>query len=87
MTKPVWLTQAQRMEPFQSSKSNISEHIKHFFGEGELKADPVITFGNCCAGFRLSGHRKKFSTAWFEKSMLQASIMVLKERLKFHLDN
>ena len=27
----VWLTQAQLVEIYQSSKSNISEHIKHIF--------------------------------------------------------
>ena len=32
----VWLTQAQMTELFQSSKSNLSEHIKHIFEEGEL---------------------------------------------------
>ncbi|HAC23613.1 MAG TPA: cell filamentation protein Fic, partial [Cytophagales bacterium] len=33
----VWLTQADMVELFQSSKSNISEHIKHVFAEGELE--------------------------------------------------
>ncbi len=32
----VWLTQSDMVELFQSSKSNISEHIKHIFEEGEL---------------------------------------------------
>lgn len=26
----VWLTQAQLVEPFQSSKANVSEHIKKY---------------------------------------------------------
>lgn len=38
----VWLTQSQMVELFQSSKSNISEHIKHIFDEGELKPDSVV---------------------------------------------
>jgi len=38
----VWLTQAQMVELFQSSKSNISEHIKHIFEEGELKEGLVV---------------------------------------------
>ena len=29
----VWLTQAQLTELYNSSKSNISEHIKHIFEE------------------------------------------------------
>jgi len=38
----VWLTQAQLVELYQSSKSNISEHIKHIFEEGELSEDSVV---------------------------------------------
>jgi hypothetical protein len=38
----VWLTQADLVELFQSSKSNISEHIKHIFDEGELKQNSVV---------------------------------------------
>lgn len=38
----VWLTQADMVELFQSSKSNISEHIKHVFEEGELDPDSTV---------------------------------------------
>ena len=38
----VWLTQAQLVELFQSSKANISEHIKHIFEEGELDKNSVV---------------------------------------------
>lgn len=38
----VWLTQQQRAELYQSSKSNISEHIKHIFEEGELDEESVV---------------------------------------------
>lgn len=38
----VWLTQADMVELFQSSKSNISEHIKHIFEEGELQEESVV---------------------------------------------
>lgn len=38
----VWLTQAAMVELFQSSKANISEHIKHIFEEGELQEDAVV---------------------------------------------
>jgi hypothetical protein len=31
----VWLTHAQMVELFPSSKANISEHIKHIFEECE----------------------------------------------------
>lgn len=32
----VWLTQQQMAELFQSSRSNVAEHIKHIYDEGEL---------------------------------------------------
>ena len=37
-----WLTQAQLCELYQTSKSNISEHIKHIFEEGELEETSVV---------------------------------------------
>ncbi|NCU29285.1 cell filamentation protein Fic [Candidatus Saccharibacteria bacterium] len=37
-----WLTQAQIVELFQSSKSNISEHISNIFKEGELQEKSVV---------------------------------------------
>lgn len=37
----VWVTQAQLVELFQSSKANISEHISNIFDEGEV--DPSAT--------------------------------------------
>ncbi len=33
----IWLTQAQIVRLFDSSKANISEHIKHIFQTGELQ--------------------------------------------------
>lgn len=38
----VWLTQSQLCDLYQTSKSNISEHIKHIFEEGELEENSVI---------------------------------------------
>ena len=38
----VWLSQAQMVDLFQSSKANVSEHIKHIFEEGELEKDSVV---------------------------------------------
>jgi len=38
----VWLTQAQLVEIYQSSKSNISEHIKHTFEDKELDETVVV---------------------------------------------
>lgn len=38
----VWLSQAQLCNLYQTSKSNISEHIKHIFEEGELTEESVV---------------------------------------------
>lgn len=38
----LWLTQAQMCELYQTSKSNVSEHIKHIFEEGELQEKAVV---------------------------------------------
>lgn len=33
----VWLTQQQMSELFQTSRTNVVEHIKHIYEEGELE--------------------------------------------------
>ena len=38
----VWLTQAQMVELFSSSKANISEHIKHIYETGELTQNSTV---------------------------------------------
>ena len=38
----LWLTQQQLCELYQTSKSNVSEHIKHIFEDGELEKDVVV---------------------------------------------
>lgn len=38
----VWLTQAQLVELYHSSKANISEHIKHIFEDGEVDKERVV---------------------------------------------
>jgi hypothetical protein len=35
----VWLSQQQMAELYQTSRTNIVEHIKHIFEEGELTAE------------------------------------------------
>lgn len=51
----VWLTQAQLVELYQSSKANVSEHIKNIFDEGEL--DQAATVRNFRT-VRTEGDRK-----------------------------
>lgn len=38
----VWLTQAQMVELFQTTKQNISLHTNNIFKEGELNANSVV---------------------------------------------
>ncbi len=38
----VWLTQAQLVELFQTTKQNISLHIRNIFAEGELQEDSTV---------------------------------------------
>lgn len=38
----VWLTQSQIVELFESSKANISEHLKHIFDSGELSKEGTV---------------------------------------------
>ncbi len=42
----VWLTQQQMAELYQSSRSNVVEHIRHIYEEGELEE------GTTCRNFR-----------------------------------
>lgn len=62
----LWLTQAQMCELYQTSKSNVSEHIKHIFEEGELDKEAVVR------KFRTTEYNNQenvyLCTEWFYKS-------------------
>ncbi|HNS47410.1 MAG TPA: RhuM family protein [Bacteroidales bacterium] len=53
----IWLTQAQIVDLFSSSKANVSEHIKHIFKSGEL--DPEATVRKIRT-VQIEGGRKVF---------------------------
>ncbi len=38
----MWLSQQQLCELYQTSKSNVSEHIKHIFEDGELVREATV---------------------------------------------
>ena len=38
----VWLTQQQMVDLFQSSKSNVSEHIRNIYDQGELEQKATV---------------------------------------------
>ena len=72
----VWLTQAQLVELYQSSKSNISEHIKHIFEEGELSENSVVR------KFRTTAtDGKDYNTTYYNLDM----IISLGYRIKSHI--
>lgn len=41
-SETLWLTQAQMVELFQTTKQNISLHISNIFSEGELEQNSVV---------------------------------------------
>ena len=61
----VWLSQQQLVELYQTSKSNISEHIKHIFEEGELTESLVVR------KFRTTAKNgKNYSTTFYNLDMI-----------------
>lgn len=42
----VWLSQQQMSELFQTSRTNIVEHIKHIFEEGELEEIQPVRYSD-----------------------------------------
>ena len=63
----LWLTQAQITELYQTSKSNISEHIKNILADGELdEASVVRKFRTTAAD------GKNYNTAHYNLDMIIA---------------
>ena len=61
----VWLTQAQLMDLYGSSKANVSEHIKHIFEEGEFEEDAVVR------NFRITAaDGKSYQTKYYNLDMI-----------------
>ena len=61
----VWLTQSQLVDLYQTSKSNISEHIKHIFEENELDETSVVR------KFRTTASDgKKYNTVYYNLDMI-----------------
>ena len=63
----LWLTQSQMSELYQTSKSNVSEHIKHILEEGELAEQAVVR------RFRTTASDgKAYMTAYYNLDMIIA---------------
>jgi hypothetical protein len=56
----VWLTQMQMRELFQTSKQNVSLHLKNVFDEGELIKDSVVK-----ESLTTASDGKKYNTAYY----------------------
>lgn len=56
----VWLTQQHMAELFQTSKQNISQHLKNIFAEGELVEDSVVKIF-----FTTASDGKKYRTSFY----------------------
>ena len=61
----VWLTQAQLCELYQTSKSNVSEHIKHIFEEEKLDEKSVVRKFRTTASYG-----KKYNTIQYNLDMI-----------------
>lgn len=61
----VWLTQAQLAQLYQTSKSNVSEHIKHIFEEGELDENAVVRNSRTTAA-----DGKSYRTTYYNLDMI-----------------
>ncbi|MDO4880364.1 MAG: virulence RhuM family protein [Capnocytophaga sp.] len=72
----VWLTQAQLVTLYQSSKANVSEHIKHIFEEGELEENSVVRKFRTTAA-----DGKNYNTAYYNLDL----IISLGYRIKSHI--
>lgn len=63
----VWMTQAQMAELFQSSKQNISQHLKHCMEEGEISSNSVVKYF-----FTTAADGKKYKTAFYSLDAILA---------------
>lgn len=61
----VWLTQAQLVELYQTVKSNVSEHIKHIFEDGELDENSVVRYFRTTAA-----DGKTYNTKYYNLDMI-----------------
>ena len=57
----VWLTQQQMADLFRASRTNVVEHIKHIYDEGELDVNST------CRNFRQVRKEANFTMLFLEK--------------------
>ena len=67
----VWLTQQQLCELYQTSKSNVSEHIKHIFDDGELDPNMVVRkFRTTTQHGAISGKTQSHEVTFYNLDMI-----------------
>jgi len=78
----VWLTQANLVDLYQSSKANVSEHIKHIFEEGELDEKVVVRkFRTTTQHGAIAGKTQSIETNFYNLDL----IISLGYRIKSHI--
>lgn len=75
----VWLTQAQLCELYQTSKANVSEHIKNIFSEGELEENSVVRKFRTTAA-----DGKAYLTSYYNLDMIISLGYRIKSRIATH---
>ena len=75
----IWLTQAQLCELYQTSKANVSEHIKNIFSEGELDEDSVVRKFRTTAA-----DGKSYMMAYYNLDMIISLGYRIKSRIATH---
>ena len=72
----VWLSQQQLTQLYQTSRTNVVEHIKHIFEEGELIEDSVVR------KFRTTAAEgKDYNTTFFNLDMIISLGYRIKSRI------
>jgi len=61
----VWLTQQHMAELFQTSKQNVSLHIRNIFAEGELREDSVVK-----ESLTTAADAKKYATKFYNLDVI-----------------
>jgi len=78
----VWLTQANLVELYQSSKSNVSEHIKHIFEEGELDEKVVVrNFRTTTQHGAIAGKTQSIETKFYNLDLIISLGYRIKSRI------
>lgn len=75
----VWLTQAQLCELYQTSKANVSEHIKNIFSEDELDENSVVRKFRTTAA-----DGKAYLTSYYNLDMIISLGYRIKSRIATH---